>query len=101
MILAGDEAQVQFATVGVRLPQSDTHGGFASLGAVSLSYTPDPVAPAPYPRRTVGPARLSLRHSAGSQAGYARSRDRYAPHLPRSHDAGARLSYADPYKMAG
>ena len=69
-------------------------------GAVSLSYTPDPVGAAPYRRRTMGPARLSLRHPAGSQAGCAGSRDRYAPHLPSSHDADACLSYADPYKMA-
>jgi len=56
MILAGDEAQAQFATVGVRLPQSDPHGGFASLGAVSLSGTRHSRAqfPTPCERRRAG-----------------------------------------------
>jgi hypothetical protein len=76
MILAGDEAQVQFATGGVRAHLSGPRGSLASPGAVPLSYTADPVGPAPYRRRTVGPARLSLRHPAGSQAGRAGSRDR-------------------------
>jgi len=65
MILAGDEAQAQFATVEVRPYLSGPRGSLASLRAVPLSYTPDPVgAAAPYPRRTMGPARLSLRHPA-------------------------------------
>ena len=100
MILAGDETQVQFTTVGVRLPISGPHGSLASPGGRFAFLYPGPVGAAPYRRRTMGPARLSLRHPAGSQRRRAGSRDRYAPHLRRSHDAGARLSYADPYKMS-
>ena len=37
MILAGDEAQAQFATVGIRPHLSGPHGSFASLRAVPLS----------------------------------------------------------------
>ena len=37
MILAGDEIQVQFAIVEVRLHLSGPQGSFASLRAVSLS----------------------------------------------------------------
>jgi hypothetical protein len=52
MILAGDEAQVQFATIGVRPHLSGPRGSLASLRAVSLSYTPDPVGD----RRPIPPA---------------------------------------------
>ena len=52
MILAGDEAQVQFATVGVRPHLSGPRGSLFSLRAVSLSYTPDSVGG----RRPIPPA---------------------------------------------
>jgi len=101
MILAGDEAQVQFATGGVRSHLSGPRGSLASLEGRFAFRHRTLWAQFPTPGGRRWPARLSLRHPAGSQAGCAGGRDRYAPRLRRSHDAGARLSYADPYKMHG
>jgi hypothetical protein len=64
MILAGDEAQVQFATVGVCPHLSGPCGSLASPEGRFAFLYPGPVGAAPYRRRTMGPARLSLRHPA-------------------------------------
>ena len=53
MILAGDEAQVQFATVGVRLHLSGPHGRFASPGGRSAFRHPTPSGSVSHPGRTM------------------------------------------------
>ena len=52
MILAGDEAQVQFATVGVRLPLPGPHGSPASPEGCSAFLYPGPCGG----RRPIPPA---------------------------------------------
>jgi hypothetical protein len=67
MILAGDEAQVQFATLGARPHPSGPRGSLASPGGRSAFLCPRPCggAAAPYPRRTMGASTVMTAASSG------------------------------------
>jgi len=83
MILAGDEAQVQFAIFEVRPHLSGPRGSLTSPRAVALSDNPDPLGLSSVLGRRCRPARSCVRRPAGGEAGDAQIRACEGGHLAR------------------